>query len=80
MKDFDRVHLQERVIDSILEGIDYKTLVQMAYDNMDSYFNTLGDADFIAEVQESHPHLIDDYEYDGQPDEAQEWYDFDPDA
>jgi hypothetical protein len=22
----------------------------------------------------------DDYEYDGQPDEAQEWYDFDPDC
>ena len=80
MKDFDRVDLQERVIDSILEGIDYKTLVQMAYDNMDSYFNTLGDDDFIAEVQESHPHLIDDDEYDGQPDEAQEWHDFDPDA
>lgn len=22
----------------------------------------------------------DDYEYDGQPDEAQEWYDFDPEC
>jgi len=23
---------------------------------------------------------VDEYEHDGQPDEAQEWYDFDPDA
>ena len=59
-KNFDRVDLQERVIDSILEGLDYKTLVQMAYENIDAYFNTLGDADFIAEVEISHSHLIDD--------------------
>ena len=25
-------------------------------------------------------HYEEDYEYDGQPDEAQEWYDFDPDC
>lgn len=61
-KNFDRVDLQERVIDSILEGLDYKTLVQMAYENMDAYFNTLGDADFIAEVEISHPHLVDEDE------------------
>ena len=24
--------------------------------------------------------MVDDSDYDGQPDEAQEWYDFDPDC
>jgi len=62
MNKFNRAELQEQVIDAILDGLDYKDLVQMAYENMDAYFNTLGNADFIAEVEISHPHLIDEDE------------------
>ena len=34
----------------------------------------IGDTDFTFEL------VDDDDDYDGQPDEAQEWYDFDPDC
>jgi len=41
------------------------------------------DEEIMAELEDRDISYLfgdDDYEYDGQPDEAQEWHDFDPDA
>ena len=36
--------------------------------------------DDVADMMRANDILEEAYEYDGQPDEAQEWYDFDPDC
>jgi len=53
------------------EYLDYEECIEM-----------FGEAEF-KEIREGYlPHIVavEVDEYDGQPDEAQEWYDFDPDC
>ena len=54
-------------------------------DEVDMYFSGDHDGDYFGDngSEEKDPSEYDyayDAEYDGQPDEAQEWHDFDPDC
>ena len=50
------------------------------FDNEDFSYDHVERAWDEAYEMESEDDYYDDCEYDGQPDEAQEWHDFDPDC
>ena len=68
---YDRVKCIEALIDDDCDS------------NQIQVYDNYTDEEIIAELEGRDISYLfgdDDYEYDGQPDEAQEWYDFDPDA
>lgn len=77
----ERVEMEDMLIDSLIEDMDMSTLISFARDALFESYSQYSDHDLLEEVERFAPHLLDeDDEYDGQPDEAQEWFDFDPDA
>ena len=89
-KDFDgfptadeRAEMEEMLIESVIDAMDMSTLISFARDALFDAYAKYTDNDLLEEVERFAPHLLDeddDDDYDGQPDEAQEWFDFDPDA
>ena len=58
----DRDQLQEAYIESIIDGMDHKTLWQFVYDTLNDNFDDFTVDELIAEVEEYYPHLLEESE------------------
>ena len=56
----DRDVLQDRYINEIIDGMDYKDMMTLLYDLMDSDLDKFTVGELIEEVQEYYPHLLED--------------------
>ena len=53
-----RIELQEQLAMEIIDGMDMDTLVQFAHERILENLEIMGDAEFLEQVQEYHPHLL----------------------
>ena len=53
-----RIELQEQLATEIIDGMDMDTLVQFAHERILENLEIMGDAEFLEQVQEYHPHLL----------------------
>ena len=61
-KIIDRDHLQDSMIQQILDDMDIKTMMAILYDQMDENFDKYSVDELIAEVEEYYPHLLEESE------------------
>jgi hypothetical protein len=54
----DRDELQDAYIETVIDGMDHKTLWQYVYDNLADHFDKYSVDELIGEVQEYYPHLL----------------------
>ena len=61
MKDniVDRDQLQNDYIESIIDGMDHKTMYQYVYDNLSDHLDKYSVDELIGEVEEYYPDLLD---------------------
>ena len=57
---FDRAELQQELINSMIDGMDLKTMWSVLYDYMDESYDKYSDEELITEVKEYYPELMDD--------------------
>ena len=55
----DRDELQEAYIESIIDGMDHKTMYQYVYDNLADHLDKYSVDELIGEVEEYYPDLLD---------------------
>ena len=58
MPEINRQELQEAYIQSLIEGMDYKTMERFVYDTLEESFTNYSDDEFITEVEEYNPELL----------------------
>ena len=56
----DRDQLQEAYIESIIDGMDHKSLWQYVYDNLADHLDKYSVDELITEVEEYYPHLMEE--------------------
>ena len=56
----NRQELQDQLIQTILDGMDMKCLLQMCYDVMDENYDKYSDEELITECEEYYPDLLED--------------------
>lgn len=56
----DRDKLQEALIHTIIDGMDWKTMEQYVYDSLDGNFDDYSITELINEVEEYYPELLED--------------------
>ena len=73
MKDniVDRDQLQNDYIESIIDGMDHKTMYQYVYDNLSDHLDKYSVDELIGEVEEYYPDMLDSSGTD--PSEATGW-------
>lgn len=54
----ERQQLQEELIESVIDGMDFKTMWQVLHDFIDQSYNDYSDEELIAEVNEYYPELL----------------------
>ena len=54
----NRTELQDQLIQHILDNMDMKCLLQMAYDVMDENYDSYSDEELITECEEYYPELV----------------------
>ena len=57
-KIIDRDQLQEAYIESIIDGMDHKTLWQFVYDTLNDNFDDYTVDELITEVEDYYPELL----------------------
>ena len=67
----NRSELQQQLINSVIDGMDFKTMWSVLYDYMDESYDKYSDEELITEVKEYYPELMDDSET--VPDESTGW-------
>ena len=55
----NRDQLQESYIESIIDGMDHKTMYQYVYDNLADHLDKYSEQELITEVEDCHPELLD---------------------
>lgn len=58
MSEINREELQETYIQSLIEGMDYKTMERFVYDVLEESFTNYSDEELITEVSEYNPELL----------------------
>jgi len=58
----NRDHLQEAYIESIIDGMDHKTMYQFVYDTLTESINDLSMQELVTEVTEYNPELLEQKE------------------
>ena len=58
--DHERIHLEERMADHMVEGMDLDTLVSFAIDGLARFYSQLSDAELLATVRNHAPHLLEE--------------------
>ena len=53
-----RFELQEQYINSVIDGMDWKTMWKALYNYMDESCSKLSDEEMIEEIKEYHPELL----------------------
>ena len=69
----DRDQLQEAYIESIIDGMDHKSLWQYVYDNLNDHLDKYSVDELITEVEDYYPELLNDNDEDKVPDESTGW-------
>ena len=59
-KIIDRDQLQEAYIESIIDGMDHKTLWQYVYDSLNNNFDDYTVDELITEVEDYYPELLEE--------------------
>ena len=54
----DRDQLQNDYIETIIDGMDHKSLWQYVYDSLEHNFDSYSEQELINEVEEYYPHLL----------------------
>ena len=72
-KIIDRDQLQEAYIESIIDGMDHKTMYQYIYDNLTDHLDKYSVDELITEVEDDYPELLNDNDEDNVPDESTVW-------
>ena len=72
-KIIDRDQLQEAYIESIIDGMDHKTMYQYIYDNLTDHLDKYSVDELITEVEDYYPELLNDNDEDKVPDESTGW-------
>jgi len=73
----DRDQLQEAYIESIIDGMDHKSMYQYVYDNLTDHLDKYSVDELITEVEDYYPELLNDSDNDKDkdriPDESTGW-------
>tara|TARA_R100000805_G_C3554613_1_gene65354 strand:+ start:102 stop:371 length:270 start_codon:yes stop_codon:yes gene_type:complete len=56
----DRDKLQDALIESIIDGMDHKTMHAFVYDSLDGSFDDYSMKELIEETEEYYPELLED--------------------
>ena len=56
----DRDQLQEAYIESIIDGMDHKSLWQYVYDNLTNHLDKYSVDELITEVEDYYPELLEE--------------------
>ena len=56
----DRDQLQEAYIESIIDGMDHKSMYQFVYDSLDNNFDDYTVDELITEVEDYYPELLEE--------------------
>ena len=56
----DRDQLQEAYIESIIDGMDWKTMYQFVYDTLNNNFDDYTVDELITEVEDYYPELLEE--------------------
>ena len=56
----DRDKLQEAYIESIIDGMDHRSLWQYVYDNLNDHLDKYSVDELITEVEDYYPELLED--------------------
>ena len=56
----DRDQLQEAYIESIIDGMDHKSLWQYVYDNLNDHLDRYSVDELITEVEDYYPELLEE--------------------
>ena len=54
----NRDELQEAYIESIIDGMDHKSLWQYVYDNLNDHLDKYSEQELITEVEDYYPELL----------------------
>ena len=63
----DRDLLQEAYIESIIDGMDHKTMYQYVYDSLTDSLDKYSVDELITEVEDYYPELLEDWSKGGTP-------------
>ena len=55
----NRSELQQQLINSVIDGMDFKTMWSVLYDYMDESYDKYSDEELKTEVEEYYPELLD---------------------
>jgi hypothetical protein len=66
----DRNQLQNDYIESIIDGMDHKSMYQYVYDNLADHLDKYSEQELITEVEDYYPELLEESE---EPSEATGW-------
>ena len=58
IKKMNRDQLQNDYIESIIDGMDHKTMYQFVYDTIDQNLETYSDKELVTEVKDYYPELL----------------------
>lgn len=56
----NRDELQNQLIDTVIEGMDFKTMWQVLFDYMDKSYDDYTDDELMEEVKEYYPELLEE--------------------
>ena len=60
MNNTDRAVIQDGLIDSMIEGMDFKTMWSVLYDFMNESYDKYTDEELLEEVKEYYPELLEE--------------------
>ena len=69
----NRDELQEAYIESIIDGMDHKSMYQFVYDTLNNNLDDYTVDELITEVEDYYPELLNDNDEDNVPDESTGW-------
>ena len=58
----NRSELQQQLINSVIDGMDFKTMWSVLYDYMDESYDKYSDEELKTEVEEYYPELLEESE------------------
>ena len=56
----NRDQLQESYIESIIDGMDHKSMYQFVYDNLTDHLDKYSEQELITEVEDYYPELLEE--------------------
>lgn len=60
LTDMNRSELLDTYIETIIDGMDHKTMYQYVYDMLEQNFETYSEEELVTEVKEYYPHILED--------------------